>query len=291
MNAQNLGRLRTSAPLLSVALGALLLTACDDDPVAPPEPIDLTLDFVAEVNGAAFACGQSYAGIGTAGTEITPVDFRLYVHDVTLVDANGGETPVELDQDGVWQHENLALLDFENGSGPCVNGTAATNTSVRGVADGGDYTAVKFTLGVPFELNHIDQTTAPAPLDLSAMFWSWNGGYKFARIDHTSAARPTGWNVHLGSTGCTPGGGPTVVPTTCANENRIEVTLDMDPETGVVVADYGALLAAADVSVNVAGAPGCMSFPGDPDCPPVMNAFGLDYEGSVSSGQLFFSAR
>lgn len=277
--------------LLSVALVPLAFAACDDDPVAPAGPIDVSLDFVAEVNGAAFACGQSYAGVGTAGTEITPVDFRLYVHDVVLLGDGGEEAPVELTQDGTWQFENLALLDFENGSGPCVNGTAAENTSIRGTAEAGDYSRVRFTLGVPFELNHIDQTTAPAPLDLSALFWSWNGGYKFARLDHTSASVPTGWNVHLGSTGCTPGGGPTTVPTTCANEHRVEVTLDLDPETGVIVADYGALLAGADLSVNVAGAPGCMSFPGDADCPPVMNAFGLDYEGSLSSGQVFFSAR
>lgn len=285
------GRIRAATSVLPIAVLSIALAACDDDPVSPPEPIDLSLDFVAEVNGVAFACGQSYAGVGTANTEITPVDFRLYVHDVVLIDSEGGETPVELDQDGTWQHENLALLDFEDGSGPCVNGTGATNRSIRGTADGGDYTGVRFTLGVPFELNHIDQTTAPAPLDLSALFWSWNGGYKFARIDHTSAEVPTGWNVHLGSTGCTPGGGPTVVPTTCTNEHRVDVTLEMDPETGVVVADYGALLDGADLSVNVAGAPGCMSFPGDPDCPPVMNAFGLDYEGNASTGQNFFSAR
>jgi len=285
------GRRRAATIVLSALVLPLAFAACDDDPVAPPQPIALELDFVAEVNGAAFACGQSYAGVGTANTEITPVDFRFYVHDVVLIDENGGETPVELDQDGTWQYENLALLDFENGSGPCVNGTPATNTSIRGTADGGDYTGVKFTLGVPFELNHIDQTTAPSPLDLSALFWSWNGGYKFARIDHTSTSVPTGWNVHLGSTGCTPGGGPTAVPTVCANEHRVEVTLDLDPENGTVVADYGALLDAADLSVNVAGAPGCMSFPGDADCPPVMNAFGLDYEGNASTGQVFFSAR
>ena len=38
-------------------------------------------------------------------------------------------------------------------------------------------------LGVPFPLNHTDITTAPAPLDLTSMDWSWQSGRKFAKIE------------------------------------------------------------------------------------------------------------
>jgi uncharacterized repeat protein (TIGR04052 family) len=286
---------RGSARIVPAALVAATLVACGDDDLAtPPAPLDITVSFAAEVNGVSFACGQSYAGVGTSGTTITPVDFRFYVHDVRLVDDTGTEVPVELDQAPVWQHQNLALLDFEDGSGPCTNGTSDTNGAVTGTVPGGaTYTGLRFTLGVPFELNHIDQTTAPAPLDLTALFWAWNGGYKFARLDHVSDAQPQGWNVHLGSTGCTPNDSPQTVPTSCANEHRVEVSFDgFDVADDVVVADLGRLLAGADPSVNAPQtARGCMSFPGDEDCPPVMNAFGLDYEGSPASGQSFFSAR
>jgi uncharacterized repeat protein (TIGR04052 family) len=286
---KSLLRLGAGAATLSVLTFA---AACgEDDPITPAGPIDVAIAFDAAVNGTAFACGQSYAGVGTGGTMITPVDFRFYVHDVALIDANGATVPVELDQDGQWQRENLALLDFEDGSGPCVNGTAAVNTTVRGTAPAGEYTGVQFVLGVPESLNHADQTTATAPLDLTALFWSWNAGYKFARIDHTSDAQPEGWFVHLGSTGCSPSGDPTVPATSCANQHRPTVRFNtFDQDLNEIVADYGAILAGVDVSVN-AGPRGCMSFPGDPQCPTVMNAFGLDYEGNVSTGQTFFSVR
>ncbi len=273
-------------------LAVVPLAACgDDDPTGPEGPVSVALQFAAAVDGADFVCGQSYAGVGTSATEITPVDFRFYVHGVSLIEADGTARTVELDDDGIWQRDGVALLDFENGQGPCVNGTAATNTVVRGTVPAGDYTQVRFILGVPEELNHADQTTAAAPLDLTALFWSWNGGYKFARIDHTSAAQPEGWFVHLGSTGCSPSGDPTVPATSCANPHRPTVTLDgFEWETGEIVADYGALLADSDLDQNSA-AKGCMSFPGDPECAVVMNNFGLSYEGSASAGQSFFRVR
>ena len=279
---------RTSIPIL--AAGALF-AACEDDPVEPAGPIDVTINFAAQVNGAAFSCGTSYDNVGMSATTITLVDYRFYVHDVRLIDDTGAEVAVELTQDGQWQLDDLVLLDFEDGSTSCVNGTPGTNTVVRGQVPAGTYDGIRFRLGVPFELNHQDQTVAPPPLDLSGLFWVWNAGYKFARIDHTSAARPDGWNVHLGSTGCTPTGDPTAPATSCANEHRPALDFaSFDFTTNTIVADYGRLLAGSDVTVNAEStASGCQAFPGDADCPPVMNRFGLDYEGSTSSGQTFFS--
>lgn len=285
---------RRAAFVAAPLVAALTLSACgDDDPVTPAGPIDVSLAFAAEINGTPFACGQSYDNVGTSATTITPADFRFFIHGVRLLDAGGNEVEVELDQDGLWQYEDLALLDFADGTGPCANQSAATHTTIEGEAPAGDYTGIRFVLGVPFDLNHGDALASPPPLDNTDMQWNWNGGYKFVRIDHTSAAQPNGWNVHLGSTGCTPGGNPSTPAVSCANEHRVEVTFStFDIASDVVVADLGRLLAGADVAVNAANtARGCMSFPGDADCPPVMNNFGLDYEGSVSSGQTFFSVR
>jgi hypothetical protein len=47
----------------------------------------------------------------------------------------------------------------------------------------------------------------------------------------------------------------------------------------------GAALATANVDVNAQGtSPGCMSFPKDADCPPVMGALGLAYDGVPAPG-------
>ena len=284
--------------------------------VAPAER-DVEIRFGARVGDAEFRCGQSYAGIGTTGARITPSDFRFYVSDVELIDAAGRAVKLQLAQDGVWQFRDVALLDFEDGSGPCRAGTSGLNTRVVGKAPPGDYRGVSFTLGVPFALNHGDPTVAPSPLNLTAMFWNWQVGYKFVKVDFTSAsampaamAAPTGgghgggagghggaqaaapgWSLHLGSTQCA-SAGTTQPPAQCANPNRVRVTFaNFDPARSIVVADLRAVLAGANVDVNAPNtSPGCMSFPNDPDCMPVMPALGLAYGAAPAQPQRFFRA-
>jgi hypothetical protein len=74
----------------------------------------------------------------------------------------------------------------------------------------------------------------------------------------------------------------------------VTVTFDkFDPGKNVIVADLGALLAGANVDHNTPDtSPGCMSFPKDADCPAVMGALGLPYDGlAPASGQRFFSMK
>jgi hypothetical protein len=78
-----------------------------------------------------------------------PLDFRMYVHDVRLIDASGNAVAVQLDNDGVWQRDGLALLDFEDGTGACETGSPATRFEVVGKAPRGTYHGVSFVLGVP----------------------------------------------------------------------------------------------------------------------------------------------
>ncbi len=183
---------------LFITAAAMALAACSTVPYTP-KTAQVSLNFAAQINGQPFVCGQRYDGVGVTRSSITPSDFRMYVSEVKLLRQDGSAVPVQLTQDGVWQHQNVALLDFENGSGPCRNGTAATNTSVRGQVPAGHYVGVELTVGVPFAQNHQDPTVAPAPLNSTAMFWNWQGGYKFIKFDTTSSGiseqQPAGANA------------------------------------------------------------------------------------------------
>ena len=251
----------------------------------------VVLRFKPMVGDKPFACGESYPDIGVTHSTITPTDFRLYVHNVRLVDAAGKETPVALAQDGKWQFENLALLDFENGSGPCSNGTPETHDYVKGAAPPGNYTGVRFTVGVPFNLNHAEPAKQPSPLNLTQMFWVWNVGYKFMRIEVKSTGMPQGWFVHLGSTGCTPNTTRQTVPTSCAFPNRPEVSFNnFDIKRDVVILDLKKLLEGANVDTNQPQTPeGCMSGQKDSDCAPVFANLGLPFGVQPASEQKFFS--
>ena len=274
--------------LLLIGLLCVGLAACGDETEEPVEAGDqaVTLNFKGTVGDRDFACGQSYTGIGTSGSELTLHDFRLYIHGVRLVTASGQEVPVALDQASPFQFEDVVLLDFEDATGPCANGTAEINTEVTGTVPAGQYAGVRFTLGVPFELNHGDATLAPSPLNLTTMFWSWAAGYKFMRVDGVSTGLQDGLRYHLGSTGCEMNGEGAV--TSCANPNRAEIALDgFDVATGTVAVDMGALLATSDIDTNTMETPpGCMSAPDDPECAAIFSALGIG-----GGDQTFFRAQ
>jgi uncharacterized repeat protein (TIGR04052 family) len=301
----------------------ILMTAWSTAQGQTTQPV--ILRFAGAVNGEPFACGKSYPNIGTTKSTITPSDFRLFISAIELLTTDGKVVTVALDQDGIWQYKNVALVDFEDGSGPCGNGTKAIHTEVTGTVPAGSYTGVRFTMGVPFEVNHGDPTVAPSPLNITAMFWNWQGGYKFLRTDMATtglAKKPamkkmamehgvkgghgqhgvkgghgqddaSGYSIHLGSTMCA-SPSPTESPSSCKNPNRVTVTFaKFDAAKNTVIADLGAILAGANVDHNTPDtSPGCMSFPKDADCPAVMNALGLPYDGKApKSGQKLFTMK
>lgn len=246
------------------------------------------LRFTARINGQDVQCGVQYEGVGRTAETVQVQDFRFFISNLTLITSSGAEVPVSLIEDGLWQFGDVALLDFEDATGACAElGTTLTNNVVNFTVPAGDYVAARFTLGVPFEQNHLDTASASAPLNLGAMQWNWQAGYKFIRVDllNGSTAAPNNrWFIHLGSTGCESESRVTPPTTECSRPNRVEVTLEnFNPDTGIVVVDAGEFLANTDVSFNTPDTlPGCMSTPTDPECPGVFRALGLSLETGQS---------
>jgi len=297
--------MRAAFAVAALGLTPAALNACDhdhDDDHDHGTPV--AIRFAAKVGNEDFACTKSYAAVGGgAGVTLEPLDFRLYVHDVRLVDAAGGEWPVTLTDDDLWQTDTVALLDFEDKTGTCANGTAPTNTVVKGTYDTGhdtvDFTGLRLKVGVPFAQNHGDAATAPSPLNLSGLFWSWQGGYKFMRVDMKFAdmeagtggphGEGTGLQVHLGSTGCALDLTTQSVGN-CTAPNRPEIELSgFDLASDTVVIDYAAIVAGVDLAMDMGGAPGCMSGQDDPECAAIFAHLGLDLAtGTAKAGQTAF---
>jgi uncharacterized repeat protein (TIGR04052 family) len=270
--------------VVSLVLGSLI-ASCGE---SGEDSSAVSIEFAAVVGDEPFACGESYDGLGANSTSLTLSDLRFYVQDVAFITASGQEVPME-NVDSIWQLPNVALLDFEDGCGDL--GDEATNRTISGTLPFGDYVGIKFQMGVPFEDNHQNQPTAPAPLNLSSMWWNWQGGYKFLRIDSGNFS-PDAWRMHLGSTGCD--GDPQSGGTTqCGTPNRVEVELDdFNPATDVIVFDVAALVDGAALDENQDGTPvGCMAGPMDSDCAPMFDNLGLPFGGAEPAGpQMVFSA-
>lgn len=265
-----------------MALSALAL-GCGDSSSSSQRA---ELAFAAMVGAEPFVCGQEYSDLGADGASLVLSDFRFYVQDIELKNDAGEWVPLKLDENE-FQNGDVALLDFENKCGDL--GTEEMNERVVGTVPAGQYDGLRFKMGVPFERNHANHSTEPSPLNLTQMFWNWQGGYKFLRIDSGQFSK-NDWRMHLGSTGCE-GDAQAGGVTSCANPNRVEVEWDtFDADTDTVVADYAALVDGANLGDDQAADVGCMAKPTDTDCGPLFQNLGLPFGDQPGGTQSFFSA-
>lgn len=290
---------------LLVALGAIAPGVAPA--VAAPQDTPVTIRFTAKVGKQAFNCQSSYR-LGKGSAKYSASDFRFYISDVALVDKSGKTVPVTLEQDGKWQFQNVALLDFEDKTGACSNGTVEVRDRIVGTVPKGEYAGLKFTLGVPSTLNHEDAAIAASPLNLTSLWWNWRSGYKFLRIDlqasnavaklHSGShkqhgageAKSSGFPIHLGSTGCEEDSTSVEKTTTCSNPNRTSVSFNkFDTAKNVVVADLKQLVSGSKIGQNQPQTPpGCMSEPNDGDCANIMKNLGLPFAQKSAPTQKFF---
>lgn len=270
---------------------AALLAALASPALAQPT-VPVAIRFAATVGDTPFACAGKYTGIGTTASTVQVTDFRFFASNVRLVRADGGEVPVKLTEDGLWQTGGIALVDFEDATGTCVNGTPETRHVIEGTAPAGDYVGVRFALGLPLEVNHREVTLQPSPLNLSRMFWSWNAGYKFMRLDLRSTGQPKGWMVHLGSTGCTPEGSPSVPAVSCKNPNLAAIDVPYRLGRDEIRLDLKTLLAESNVDLNQEKtAMGCMAASNDAECAPLFRQLGLAIGDQPAGRQRVFTTR
>jgi uncharacterized repeat protein (TIGR04052 family) len=264
--------------LLLLALPTLLL-ACG-------EARQLSLPFAAQVHSKPLRCDASYEKIGASRTSLQLQDFKAYVRDVALVRENGARYPLVLEQDGRWQRDTVALLDFEDGTGNCNTGSPELRTEVVGlVPDLDDYTGVEFTLGVPPELNHKNVEWVDPPLDVRSMWWSLTNGYRFLRLDvRAGGNRP--YAFHVRADGCT---GTPDIGVHCSAENQGTVFLTgFVPGQSRVVFDVAALFAHTDFESSGDGTTdpvaGCLSSADDPECAALFGQIGLGGGPHAASG-------
>jgi uncharacterized repeat protein (TIGR04052 family) len=172
---------------------------------------------------------------GVAGGA-TVHNLQFYVHDIELLDEHGVAHPFSLAAREPWQSEQVALVDIAGEAG------TQRNEVVRGTPHGGagaKYTGIRFTVGVPFTLNHANPLTAAAPLDRGPLFWTWQSGYKFLRADFDESS------FHLGSIGCSSASALRPPAQPCAQPNRMRVQLNGDPVGGVIRFNLATLVASA----------------------------------------------
>ena len=246
-------------------LGVLLLAATLAHGCSEPATEPLRIQFHLDSSLLACGTGQVWGQLG------------FYVSSLRLLDAQGASIPVRLDAnptqsqpDGValvaWTGDCLQYGDADADADSEKPGTG--NPVVTGRAASATYQAFEFELGVPFESNHANPLAAPPPLNVASMFWTWQTGYKFLRLDIA-----TDWSFHLGSTGCV-SESAVRPPESCDRPNRATIRLPAAAAfDGVVVVDLDGLLAGLDI----AAAENCVEAYGTrKECRQLLTRLGID---------------
>ncbi len=259
----------------------------------------VTLNFNVVSGTTNVRCGTNFtvnkAVNGSTTRTMDPQDLRFYISNLRMIGADGvSEFPVSFGDDGVWQYSGAALLDFEDATGSC-SGNADMNMSISGTSLGGGYRGVVFDLGLPESLNQLSNTTAPSPLNLNQMYWSWAIGYKFTKLEFQDTGSSLLMRSHFGSLNC----GGDISSNTCANPYRASVrvtsTSGFNPATQTIALDMNELTDSFDTTSSALS---CMPLKSPPagapsgdeatECPKLLTQMGLDSDGQATGSQAAF---
>ena len=236
---------------------------------------EVSIRFFAAFDGAPIRCDRPSG-------PVSMTDLRMYVHSVELRTRDSEYVPVRLRDDGIWQDGAVALIDLEDGTNACLNGTLEMHSALQGFVkrdlDLTQIDGLRFEIGVPTESNHQDPTLAMPPLNYTIMHWHWRSGYKFLRAG-VETQNDAAW-MHLGSARCA---GTIGAIEGCAVANRPTVELDVfDPIEDHVVIDLARLFGPSRLDD---GAPwSCESGPDENHCRPVFAELGLEFASGRTLG-------
>jgi hypothetical protein len=175
--------------IASLFIGSLFISSCKkEDELKGNGP--LTLHFDNRAGSADFAMNTNLTI--ASGETINVTKLKYYVSNFVLVKADGSEYKVP-------QNGNYFLIDEE---------TDSTQDVTLQNIPAGNYTGFKYILGVDSLRSTLDVSQRTGALDPagagSDMYWSWNSGYIFFRIDATSPQSTEAGNqcfFHVGGYG------------------------------------------------------------------------------------------
>ncbi len=121
-----------------------------------------------------------------AGEKYTITKLKLFISSISLSSSSGTESPARSSS----SKKGVFLLNFTKSNFNAGYGKQSYRTVFQVKA--GEYSDLRFNVGVPRQLNHSDPTDAAPPLDLGKadMFWSWNTGYIFLLVEGKLADQP-----------------------------------------------------------------------------------------------------
>ncbi|RBQ07682.1 MbnP family protein [Pedobacter miscanthi] len=160
--------MKLSQYLLALVCPIILLSSCkkSTEEVTPDAKSTFSIEFENQVNGSPLVLNTTTYK-NAKGEDFKINIFKYYVSNIKLSKADGTTYLIP---------ESYFLIDASKAE--------STNITLKDVPTG-DYTKIEYTIGVDYARNFAGaQTGALDPIN--GMFWTWNSGYIFVKLEGTS---------------------------------------------------------------------------------------------------------
>jgi len=224
--------MKLSQYLLTLLCPIILLSSCkkDGDETTPDAKSSFTLEFEHQVNGAALNLNTTTYK-NAKGEDFKINVFKYYVSNVKLSKADGTTYLVP---------ESYFLIDESKPASKLI--------TVSDIPTG-DYTKIEYTIGVDYARNFAGaQTGALDPIN--GMFWTWNSGYIFVKLEGTSPqsiAANQALTFHIGGV-VDPNNTIRTYSTEINSANPLRIRTDSKPDIHFIVNAAALFTGTTDVS-------------------------------------------
>ncbi|GAB3020427.1 MbnP family protein [Spirosoma pulveris] len=178
-----------TASLLATLVLGLAVVSCHETEVAPTGRMRIAFDNVVGTSDLKLSAGTYQ---NAAGESFSVTKFNYFVSNIRLQKDDGSEFVVP-------QDSSYFLIQEEK---------PASQTITLSNIPAGNYTRVTFVVGVDSARSMADISKRTGILDPAlnnGMYWDWNSGYIFMKIEGTSAVAPAAQNnaffYHIGGFG------------------------------------------------------------------------------------------
>lgn len=224
------------------------LVACDNAKQSKAQNLN-AIEFVPHFNGEVLTCNQNFI---VDETQWRIEQLQFFISSIEIKENNQWhKTKLEKSP---YQTESIALLGEY-----CADITQKnwqlnlTNVSEKA-------TEIRFTLGLPFAINHLNPLTQESPLNIPSMFWGWQKGHKFLRLE--MASTNDNWLFHLGSVGCKASSPLRAPKQECMYPNRYSYQISLSNPKDKVSFELSSLLNGLKLSSETS----CQSSPVNKHC-------------------------
>ena len=177
----------------AVLVAFMSCSSDDDNPVAN----SVTLEFNNTFGETPIVLGDATSSSATVNTSEAGQthhfsEVKYVISNIRLIKANGTEIPYNVN-------------DLDNGATVINQANPETLSYIMNDIPVGDYTEIKFGLGVKQELNTLDQVSFPifyanAGENDTEMMWEWGTGYRFTKLEGFYDTDNKDLSIHTGST-------------------------------------------------------------------------------------------